>query len=298
MVSARNLIGLQSLVSEIRAIGGTAELYPADVTQPEQMDALAAETARIFGHIDTWVHVAGVGVWAYFEDTTPEEFKRVIDVNLMGQVHGAMAALPYIKRQGGGAMIHVSSAMGKVALPLQSAYAASKHGMAGFLDVLRLELQEKRIPISVTNIMPSAIDTPLFKKALTKMDVEPKALAPVYPPDIVADAILYAAEHPTRDIVAGAAGRFIVSLRAIAPALVDSFIQWISINGQRSNRPKSALAPNNLYGSLDGFNHVTGSQTPGKPNKAYTWLRSHPLALAVPMLLLSALLVGKRSFRS
>src|SRR5215213_8270350 len=83
VVSARGEQGLDSLVDEIRRGGGEAVAVLADVEE--------------YGRLDTWVHLAAVLLVASFEETTPEEFARVIDVNLMGQVYGAMAALPHIK---------------------------------------------------------------------------------------------------------------------------------------------------------------------------------------------------------
>jgi NAD(P)-dependent dehydrogenase (short-subunit alcohol dehydrogenase family) len=71
--------------------------------------AVADHAVREYGRLDAWVHLAAVGLFATFEQTTPEEFERVIDVNLMGQVYGAMAALPHIKREGRGPKPHLLS---------------------------------------------------------------------------------------------------------------------------------------------------------------------------------------------
>ena len=89
------------------------------------------------------MHLAAVDLFASFEDTTPEEFDRIIEVNLMGQVYGAMAALPHIKRERRGALIHISSMGAKRSIPLQSAYWASKHGIDGFPEALRVELKHE-----------------------------------------------------------------------------------------------------------------------------------------------------------
>ncbi len=84
-----------------------------------------------------------MGLYATFEQTTPEEFKRVVDVNLMGQVYGTMATLPHLKREGRGALVHVSSLEANRSFPFHSAYAASKHGIDGFLEALRVELRHE-----------------------------------------------------------------------------------------------------------------------------------------------------------
>src|SRR5215208_7352511 len=101
VVSARSEKGLASLVEEIQDKGGEAMAIPADVSEFEQVKAVADGAVEEYGRLDTWVHLAAVLLVASFEETTPEEFARVIDVNLMGQVYGAMAALPHIKADGG-----------------------------------------------------------------------------------------------------------------------------------------------------------------------------------------------------
>ncbi len=200
VVSARSEPGLRSLVEEVRREGGEATYVVADVSRFEQVKAVADRAVEQYGRLDTWVHLAAVLLVASFEDTDPEEFERVIDVNLMGQVYGAMAALPHLKREGGGALIHISSMGAKRSVPLQSAYCASKHGVDGFLEALRVELRHEGQHISVTNVMPATINTPFFDKARTKLGVKPVAPPPIYQPRIVADAILHAAENPARDL--------------------------------------------------------------------------------------------------
>src|ERR671914_1980715 len=134
MISARGEEGLYSLVEEIRAEGGEATAVVADTSDFGQVEAVADRAVEQYGRLDTWVHLAAVGLFATFEQTTSEEFERVIDVNLMGQVYGAMAALPHLKREGRGALIHISSVEAKRSFPLHSAYGASKHGIDGFLS--------------------------------------------------------------------------------------------------------------------------------------------------------------------
>ena len=86
VVSARNEKGLNSLVEDIRGKGGQATAIPADVSEFEQVKAVADRAVEVYGRLDTWVHLAAVLLVASFEDTTSEEFARVVDVNLMGQV--------------------------------------------------------------------------------------------------------------------------------------------------------------------------------------------------------------------
>jgi NAD(P)-dependent dehydrogenase (short-subunit alcohol dehydrogenase family) len=126
VASARGEQGLNSLVEEIRHDGAEAVAMPADAVEFEQVKAVADRAVDEYGRLDTWVHLAAVGLYATFEQTTPEDLKRVVDINLMGQVYGAMAALPHIKREGRGALVHVSSLEAKRSLPFHSAYGVAK----------------------------------------------------------------------------------------------------------------------------------------------------------------------------
>jgi NAD(P)-dependent dehydrogenase (short-subunit alcohol dehydrogenase family) len=278
IVSARNEKGLNSLVEEIRGKGGQATAIPAEVTEFEQVKAVADRAVEVYGRLDTWVHLAAVLLVASFEDTTPEEFARVVDVNLMGQVYGAMAALPHIKREGGGALIHVSSMGAKRSIPLQSAYCASKHGIDGFLESLRVELQHERLPISVTQVMPATINTPFFDKARTKLGVKPVAPPPIYQPGIVSEAILHAAENPTRDLVVGGAAKAVILGQTVSPRLLDILLRARGFEVHYTSEPKPEDAPDNLFESMEGHNVVEGSfRDQAHPRSLYNWLELRPM---------------------
>jgi NAD(P)-dependent dehydrogenase (short-subunit alcohol dehydrogenase family) len=107
---ARGQPGLDSLVDEIRREGSEATAITANVIDFNQVKAVADRAVERYGRLDTWVHSAAVSLYATFENTAPEEFKHIIETNLTGQAYGAMAALPHLKREGRGALIHISSA--------------------------------------------------------------------------------------------------------------------------------------------------------------------------------------------
>ncbi|HEY9665676.1 MAG TPA: SDR family oxidoreductase [Coleofasciculaceae cyanobacterium] len=277
VVSARNESGLQSLVDEIQYLGGEASAIPADVANFEQVKAIADYTVETYGRLDTWVHLAATGILSMFEKITPEEFQRVIDVNLMGQVYGAMAALPHLKREGRGALIHISSMEGRRGLPLQSPYSAAKHSIEGFLESLRVELQHEGIPISVTSIKPAVINTPYYNHVRTKLGVKPTGIPPYYSPNLVADAILYTAEHPTRDFIVGDVGRILDVLQRLSPELVDFILLLIGFQGQRTNEPKSEDAPDNVFSPMQGYCQVEGDFDHLVIPSISDWLAKNPL---------------------
>lgn len=279
VVAARSEAGLLSLVESIRNLGGQATPVAADVTDFAQVKAVADRAAAEYGRLDTWVHCAAVSLYATFEETTPEEFARLIEVNLVGQAYGAMAALPHLKREGRGALIHISSVEAKRSFPLQSAYSSSKHGIIGFLDALRMELMREGIPISVTNVMPAGINTPFFNKARTKMGVKPMPAPPIYHPQVVAEVILHAAEHPTRDITAGGASKMMIALQKMSPALLDAIFSRAGFPAQQTKEHKEEDAPDNLYHPIQGFDKVGGDFTnQSKPKSISNWLETHPQA--------------------
>lgn len=277
VVSARGEEGLDSLVEEIRREDGEAIAVPADTSEFDQVKAVADRIVEVYGRLDTWVHLAAVGLFATFEETTPEEFRRVIDVNLMGQVYGAMAALPQIKREGGGALIHVSSMGAKRSIPLQSAYCASKHGIDGFLESLRVELRREKLPISVTQVTPATINMPFFDKVRTKLGVKPVAPPPIYQSGIVSEAILHAAENPARDLVVGGAAKAVILSQPLSPRLLDILLRVRGFEVHYTGEPKPEDAPDNLFEPIDGYNTVEGSfRDRAHPRSLYNWLELHP----------------------
>lgn len=256
-VAARSEEGLKTLVEEIESSGGEAFYVIADAADFEQVKTVADKTVERYGRLDTWVHCAATFIFATVELTEPEEYKRLFEVNLLGQIHGAKAALPHLKKNGG-ALIHISSVEAWRGVPYQSAYVASKHGINGFLQVLRIELAHEKIPVSVTQILPAAINTPIYDKGANKMPFKPRAVPPFYHPKIVADAILFAAENPTNDLVAGGAGVGVVLAERISP----SFAQWLSgkvgFIGQTTDEKNSNDYAGNLFEPVSGFDTIEG----------------------------------------
>ena len=252
VLAARRKAELEAVAALITAEGGQALVTPADTAEFDQVKNVADQAVRQFGGIDTWAHVAGAGLYGRFWDLPPEDFARSVQINLMGQVYGAMAALPPLRQRGSGALIHVSSVESEIGAPYQSAYAAAKHGMKGFIDVLRMEVEHEGLPVSVTNIKPSSIDTPFFKSARTYLGVEPKAIPPVYPPERVARAILEAAETPAGDVIVGEAGHAAVWSKRLMPGIADAVVKNTAFDSQLTQTPKSATAVN------DGLNRLAG----------------------------------------
>lgn len=244
VLAARNERDLERAVEEIRGAGGRAVYVAADVADPDQVERIADVALRDFGRIDTWVNNAAVAVYGRIMDVELADMRRQFDVNYWGQVHGSVTAVPHLRRQGG-ALVNVASALADHAIPLQGNYCAAKHALKAFTDALRMELEAEGAPISVTLVKPSSIDTPLFDKAKSYLGVEPQPVPPVYAPEVVAEAIVHCAQHPTRDIVTGGRGR-LLGVADTFPRLADRYMERSLFDSQRTDVPVGDR-PDNLY---------------------------------------------------
>jgi NAD(P)-dependent dehydrogenase (short-subunit alcohol dehydrogenase family) len=293
VAAARNEAALATLVEEIVAAGGRAAYVVCDVTDEAQVRHVARDAVARFGRIDTWVNVAGVSVYAVFEETTPEEFRRIMEVNFMGQVHGAQAALPHL-RERGGALIAISSVESIVSLPLHSAYSASKHAVEGAFDALRRELMADGAPVSVTSIKPATINTPFFRNARSKLDVMPKGPPPIYDPGVVADCVLYAAAHPVRDLFAGGAGKTMAANQVMAPQLMDAVMAKFGIPASKTATPQPQGQEGNLYAPRPEA-RTDGEFEQRARSSLYTWFALRPVART---LAIGAVAAGALALRS
>jgi hypothetical protein len=175
--------------------------------------------------------------------------------------------------------VHVTSVVARRAVPLQSAYCAAKHGVDGFLESLRVELRREGWPIGVTNVMPAAINTPFFDKARTKLGVKPKGFPPMYAPDVVSDAILYAAEKAPRDIVAGGAGKGMILGQCLSPRLMDAIMLLGGFGSQQTDEPKPEDAPDALFEPVEDQDRAEGDFDSLTLSRSLTtWLDTHPVA--------------------
>lgn len=260
VLAARNVVGLQEVANTISTMGTQAEVLvvPTDVGDWEQVQRLAEQTISVFGRIDTWVNDAGVGVYATAADTSIEEIHQVIQTNFMGVVHGVKAALPHMQTQHRGTIINVGSIESQLSLPYNSAYAASKHAIKGYTEALRMELEHAKSGINVTLIMPAAINTPFFNHALSKLGVLPRPAGPVYTPEMVAEAIVYAAEHPQRDVTVGGGGKLFAAMKRAAPSLTDKLMTagGTMFRAQESDRPDNGT--DTLFNTIPETGRISG----------------------------------------
>jgi short-subunit dehydrogenase len=281
VLAARNEEELRDLAIEIEAMGGFALAVPTDVSDPRAMERLRDAALERFGRIDTWVNNAGLSIYGKLHDVDLVEARRLFDVNFWGVVHGCHAAVSAL-RERGGAIINIGSVLSDRVLPIQGMYSASKHAVKGYTDALRMEVEMERLPISVTLMKPSAIATPYTEHARNHLDMEPKNPPPVYAPEVVADAVLFCAEHPRRDVIVGG-GKVFSVLEKLAPRLTDRLMEATMEQMQTSDREKDGR--DNLFMAplVEGEQR---SKHPGRVRErsAYTQMALHPALSAAALL--------------
>ncbi len=273
VLAARTKEALDIAVQEITMNGGEAIAVVGDVGSREDMAQVADQAVQRFGRIDTWINNAGVGIWGRIEEVAREDMRRLFDTNFWGQVHGSLAALPHLKRNGG-ALINVGSMASDRAIPLQGIYSASKHAVKGFTDALRVEIEEEGAPVSVTLVKPASIGTPLPQHVKNYTEHEAKLPPPVYMPEEVARAILRAAAQPVRDVTVGGAARAISTLSKFAPRVVDLVTEAVA---PIQLGPKPASRGDNLWqgrAKAEVYGDTQGSMI--RPS-LYTRAVAHPV---------------------
>ncbi|MBR8140571.1 MULTISPECIES: SDR family oxidoreductase [Burkholderia] len=300
---ARNEEALNTLCEEIRQHGGLAVPVAGDVGNVEDLQRAAAAAADTYGGFDTWINNAGVSIFGTAAQVPLEDQRRLFDTNYWGVVHGSLVAADHFRRKSdfhGGAIINMGSEASDAPVPLQSAYVASKHAVKGFTDSLRLEMEADHLPVSVTLIKPAAIDTMFVMHAKNYMNVEAKLPPPIYDPDLVADAILFAAAHPRRTLFVGGAAKFTSASAYHAPRLFDRVAATLFSRGQRTVRPARPRDDNALYDSRHALHEREGMEGPVLRSCAYTTVVQRPkvagaVALGAAALVFAAFARARRS---
>ena len=239
VLAARNSDALDQLASELRRKGTQVATVTADVGVAADVERIGQAAMERFGRIDTWINNAGISIFGRIEDVPVEDMQRLFQTNYWGVVHGSLEAVKHMKARGGGAIINLGSELSDHSIPLQGIYAASKHAVKAFTDSLRVELDKDKAPIAVTLIKPAAIDTMFVAHAKNYLDKEPSLPPPVYAPELVAKSILYAAQHPKRDVFVGGAAKANSAGNFALPRLLDKYMRATMFKLQTSDTPSA-----------------------------------------------------------
>jgi NAD(P)-dependent dehydrogenase (short-subunit alcohol dehydrogenase family) len=227
-----------------------------DVSEAPQVETLGRAAVVEFGRIDVWVNNASVLLFGSFEAVPEEDFRRVMETNLFGYLHGARVALRQFRAQGNrGSLINIASVLARVGEPYVSAYVASKFAIRGWSACLRQELADTP-GIHVCTVLPSPFDTPIYQKAGNLTGRQPRSIWPVGDATDVAAAVVRLVDHPRREITVGWFGRLLTLADGLAPGRLERAIARLGPALQFSDAP--APAGNGNVGEATGPCAVSG----------------------------------------
>ncbi len=272
---ARGTEGLSAAADEVRQGGGEALELPIDLADATAVDAAADQIVGAWGTIDVWVNNAMVSVFAPISETSPDEYRRVIEVNYLGTVHGTLAALRHMRPRNEGVIVQIGSALAYRSIPLQSAYCASKAAIRGFTDSLRSELAHDKSRIKVTMLQLPAVNTPQFEVVRNKLGKHARPVPPIYQPEMIARAVLYAIENPSREMWIGWSTIKAILGQRFFPKILDRYLARMAWGAQVT----SLLPPtkeDNLDTPLAGDRGARGSfDREARTFSSELWLRTH-----------------------
>ena len=258
VLAARRTDLLKEVAAEARAAGGTPLVITTDVSKPEDMQRLAADTIARFGRIDVWINNAGVGAFGRFEDIPVEDHSRLIYVNLKGVIYGSHAAMRRFRTQGFGTLVNIGSIESEVPMAYQASYAASKAAVLSLGRTLNEEIRLSGLnKIAVSTVMPWAIDTPFFAHAANYSGGTPR-MAAMDDPQKVVDAIVWVSIHPREELPVGWKAKGTYLSHHLFPDLTERIAANISHKYQIEDAPPAPPTVGNLYQPMQAGRTVEG----------------------------------------
>ena len=197
-IAARRRDRLDGVAGRIADLRCESLVLEADVAQPEQAETIVARTVERWGRLDLLVNNAGLMALSPIDRAQVEDWKRMLDLNLLGLMVATRAALPHMRRQKDGHVVNISSTAGRVANPDASVYAATKFGVGAFSEALRREVYKDNIRVTI--IEPGAVATELRdhvpdRDTRERIDTWARSMRQLQSEDVAA-AILYAVSQP------------------------------------------------------------------------------------------------------
>jgi short-subunit dehydrogenase len=282
VIASRDDEDLEAAAQRLRTEQAEVEAVAVDVADRAGMEYLAQQAEARFGGFDTWINNAGASAYGRLAEVPTDDARQVFETNYWGVVHGSLVAAERFRKRNGnyaGCLINIGSVLSDRAVPLQGHYAASKHAVKGFTDALRMELEKEGVPVVVTLVKPSAINTPYPEHAASYMEAAPTVPPPVYAPEVVARALVAVSARPTREITVGAGGRALALMGQLAPRLTDKVMEATMFDlQQREDRPARQDEGHLQEPLPDGGAHVHG-EAPRHvlQTSAYTWAKLNPI---------------------
>jgi len=258
-----------------------AEIYAADVADAGAVEAAAAHFERELGAIDVWVNNAMTSVFSPAKEMRAEEYRRVTEVTYLGYVYGTLAALRRMLPRDAGAIVQVGSALAYRGIPLQSAYSAAKHAVQGFTESVRSELYHDGSGVWITMVQLAAMNTPQFAWVKSRLPRKAQPVPPIYQPEVAARAIVFAATHRRREVVAGGAASRAILADRVMPGVLDHLLARHGCDAQQHDGPEDPGRPHNLWHPVPGDYAARGAFSDrAKDRSALLWLEMHRNGIA------------------
>jgi short-subunit dehydrogenase len=242
VLASRSRDKLDALAGELADYPGRLLVVPTDVTDRLAVEALVRRTVEEFDGVDVLVNNAGVGLFAPIATGSLDNMHHLFNVNFWGAVHCIQASVPYMRRQGRGHIVNVSSVAGKVATPYLGVYSATKFALAAISNALRSELAGSGIGVST--VYPGLTDTSFQGNMLREVDVpDLPAYLRTVGPAAVGRRIVQAVGWNLRDTYVTLADFAAVNAYPLAPGLADWALRlfWLR-SGARSAAEGAPLA--------------------------------------------------------
>ena len=287
---ARGIDGLRAARREIEAAGGRAVAISVDVADSYAVESAAAAIEARFGPIDIWVNNAMTSVFSPAYKMRPEEYRRVTEVTYLGAVHGTLAALKRMLPRDRGVIVQVGSALAYRSIPLQSAYCAAKHAVAGFTDSVRCELIHDKSRVRLTMVHMPALNTPQFGWVKSRLLRKAQPVPPIFQPEVGAKAIYWAAHHHRREIYVGWPTVEAIVGNKLAPGLLDNYLGRTGYDSQQTNRPENPFRRHNLWHPIPGDHGAHGTFDQQARAQSYqSWANLHRMWLGLGVLAITGL---------
>jgi NAD(P)-dependent dehydrogenase (short-subunit alcohol dehydrogenase family) len=278
---ARGRDGLDAARREVEELGGRALVLPADVANAGEVETAAKRAEQELGPIDVWVNNAMLSVFAPVKELDADEIGRVTEVTYLGTVHGTLAALRRMLPRHRGVIVQVGSALAYRAIPLQAAYCGAKHAIEGFTESLRCELLHDGSNVRVTMVQLPALNTPHFNVVRSRLPRHPKPVPPIFQPELAARAIVWAAEHPRRELWVARSTVMALLANRLAPGLLDRYLARSGYDAQQTAEAVAPDRPDNLADALPGDRGADGIfDAEARDHSLQLWAAQHRGGLA------------------
>lgn len=248
--------GKRRLTELGQTFGDRVVTASADVANANALERAVETLVGAIGSPSVWVNSAMATSFSPFDKVGAEEFARIIDVTLLGQVNGTRLAL---EQMTGGRIVCIGSGLSYRSVPNQAAYCAAKHGINGFVAAVRSELMRDDRDLDISLVQLPAVNTPQFDWALNRMAKKPQPAPPIFAPSVAADGAMKALDTGAREVFVGRSVLQLVFAQFALPGWMDKKMAEAGVDAQKSDQPADPQDTANLYNPVEHPAAANGS---------------------------------------